>query len=239
MAELLRLQKYIAECGVCSRRAAEDLITTGRVHVNGKRAELGQKVDPESDSVFVNGKEINIKRHKLVYIIMNKPRGYVTTMNDELDRKCVKDLLEDLNERVVPVGRLDRDSEGLLILTNDGDLVYKLTHPKHNIDKMYTAVVRGDVGDEILKKLNGPIEIDGYVTNSSEVSVLKKKEDRTALRFILREGRNRQIRKMCDKVGLEVLRLKRVAVGELRLAGVKAGKWRFLDEDEIEYLKQL
>ena len=239
MAELIRLQKYIAECGICSRRAAEEKIESGKVFVNGKTATLGIKIDPDRDKVMVDGIKITTKRRKKIYIMMNKPRGYITTMHDERGRKCVSDLLYDLNERVVPVGRLDRDSEGLLLLTNDGDLVYKLTHPKHNIPKVYTAVVRGHVKPETLEILNSPMEIDGYITDSSEVLILAEKEDRTSLRFILYEGRNRQIRRMCEKVGLEVLRLKRVAIGELRLAEVKSGKWRFLEEDEVEYLLSL
>ena len=149
------------------------------------------------------------------------------------------DLLSGVEERVVPIGRLDRDSEGLLLLTTDGDLVYRLTHPKHNVPKIYTCVVSGTPTQEQLDKLNGPIEIDGYLTDSSQIEILKKKDDRTSLKFTLREGRNRQIRKMCEAVGLEVLRLKRVAVGDIRLADIKAGKWRYLDDKEIKYLKSL
>ncbi len=239
MDNLVRLQKFMAECGIASRRACEQLIEQGRVKVNGETAELGMKVDPSKDKVVFDGRVLNAHSEKNVYIMMNKPRGYLTTAKDELGRKCVIDLLDGVRERVVPVGRLDRDSEGLLLLTNDGDLVYRLTHPKHHVPKIYTCVVKGMPKKEQIEKLCGPLEIDGYVTNSTKVEIAKVKEDRTNLTFTLHEGRNRQIRKMCEKVGLEVLRLKRVAVGELRLAEVKAGKWRFLDDDEVEYLKTL
>jgi 23S rRNA pseudouridine2605 synthase len=239
MAEPIRLQKYIADCGVCSRRRAEVLISEGKVTVNGAAAHIGDKVDPEKDDVKVGIQKISSSHKKYVYVLLNKPRGYITTLNDELGRKCVTELLTEVNERVVPIGRLDRDSEGMLLLTNDGDLVYKLTHPKHEVPKYYVCVVAGEVGGDKLERLNRPMEIDGYLVEGTEVSVLKKKPDRTMLRFVLKEGRNRQIRKMCENAGLEVLRLKRVAVGELRLAEVKSGKWRYLNEDEIDYLKSL
>lgn len=239
MDELIRLQKYMAECGVASRRACEKLIADGLVTVNGVTAVLGTKIDAEHDKVCLKGKPVRAHIGKNTYIIMNKPRGYLTTVKDERGRKCVMDLLDGVESRVVPIGRLDRDSEGLLLLTDDGDLVYKLTHPKHNVPKVYTCVVRGTPTQSQMDKLNGPIEIDGYVTSSSTVETAKNKEDRTALTFTLHEGRNRQIRKMCEAVGLEVLRLKRVAVGDIRLAEVKAGKWRYLDDKEIRYLKSL
>lgn len=239
MAEPIRLQKYIADCGVCSRRRAEVLISEEKVTVNGAVAHIGDKVDPEKDDVKVGIQKISSSHKKYVYVLLNKPRGYITTLNDELGRKCVTELLTEVNERVVPIGRLDRDSEGMLLLTNDGDLVFKLTHPKHEVPKYYVCVVAGEVGGDKLERLNRPMEIDGYLVEGTEVSVLKKKPDRTMLRFVLKEGRNRQIRKMCENAGLEVLRLKRVAVGELRLAEVKSGKWRYLNEDEIDYLKSL
>ena len=237
MSEGIRLQKYMADNGLASRRASEKLILDGKVTVNGKPAELGMKVTP-SDIVLVDGKKV--MRHSTdIYLMMNKPRGYITTMSDELGRKCVTDLITDVKGRVVPVGRLDRDSEGLLIMTSDGDLVYRLTHPKHTVPKIYTAVVAGHPTQKQIEMLNSPMEIDGYTTDSSVITVLSQKDDRTSLRFELYEGRNRQIRKMCELAGLDVLRLKRVAYGELRLAEVKSGKWRYLTEDEVEYLKNL
>ena len=237
MSEGIRLQKYMADNGIASRRASEKLILDGKVTVNGKPAELGMKVLP-SDKVLVDGKKV-MHHSTEIYLMMNKPRGYITTMSDELGRKCVTDLITGVKGRVVPVGRLDRDSEGLLLMTSDGDLVYKLTHPKHTVPKIYTAVVAGHPTPKQIEMLNSPMEIDGYTTDSSVITVLSQKEDRTSLRFELYEGRNRQIRKMCELAGLEVLRLKRVAYGELRLAEVKSGKWRYLTEDEVEYLKSL
>ncbi len=237
MPEEIRLQKYMADNGVASRRASEKLILDGKVTVNGVTAELGMKVK-KGDKVLVNGKKVMVHREN-VYIMMNKPRGYITTMSDELGRKCVTELIGDVKARVVPVGRLDRDSEGLLLMTTDGELVNKLTHPRHSVPKIYTAVVAGHPTEKQIEMLNSPMEIDGYVTSSSVITVLSQKEDRTSLRFELYEGRNRQIRKMCEVAGLDVLRLKRVAYGDLRLAEVKSGKWRYLTEDEVAYLKEL
>ncbi len=237
MPEEMRLQKFMAENGIASRRASEKLILEGKVTVNGVTAELGMKVK-KGDKVFVNGKKVSVyKEH--IYVMLNKPRGYITTMNDELGRKCVTELITDIKTRIVPVGRLDRDSEGLLIMTSDGELVNHLTHPRHNVPKIYTVVVAGHPTEKQVQMLNSPMDIDGYVTSSSVITVLSQKEDRTSLRFELYEGRNRQIRKMCEQAGLEVLRLKRVAYGDLRLAEVKSGKWRYLTEEEVEYLKNI
>ena len=239
MAEKLRLQKFMADCGICSRRKAEELIAQGRVFVNGRTATIGEKVDPERDRVEYGGREIRLSNEEKVYLMLNKPRGFVTTLEDEMGRKCITTLLDGLDTRVVPVGRLDRNSEGLLLLTNDGELVYTLTHPKHNVSKFYLVTILGTVSDEAVERLNGPLEIDGYTTNSSTVSVLSREPGRVVLRFELREGRNRQIRKMCEAVGLEVGRLKRYAVGRLKLSELKAGKWRYLTEAEVRYLKSL
>ena len=239
MAEKLRLQKFMADCGICSRRKAEELIAQGRVFVNGRTATIGEKVDPERDRVEYGGREIRLSNEEKVYLMLNKPRGFVTTLEDEMGRKCITTLLDGLDTRVVPVGRLDRNSEGLLLLTNDGELVYTLTHPKHNVSKFYLVTILGTVSDEAVERLNGPREIDGYTTDSSTVSVLSREPGRVVLRFELREGRNRQIRKMCEAVGLEVGRLKRYAVGRLKLSELKAGKWRYLTEAEVRYLKSL
>ena len=239
MAEKLRLQKFMADCGICSRRKAEELIAQGRVFVNGRTATIGEKVDLERDRVEYGGREIRLSNEEKVYLMLNKPRGFVTTLEDERGRKCITTLLDGLDTRVVPVGRLDRNSEGLLLLTNDGELVYTLTHPKHNVSKFYLVTILGTVSDEAVERLNGPLEIDGYTTDSSTVSVLSREPGRVVLRFELREGRNRQIRKMCEAVGLEVGRLKRYAVGRLKLSELKAGKWRYLTEAEVRYLKSL
>ena len=239
MAEKLRLQKIMADCGICSRRKAEELIAQGRVFVNGRTATIGEKVDLERDRVEYGGREIRLSNEEKVYLMLNKPRGFVTTLEDEMGRKCITTLLDGLDTRVVPVGRLDRNSEGLLLLTNDGELVYTLTHPKHNVSKFYLVTILGTVSDEAVERLNGPLEIDGYTPDSSTVSVLSREPGRVVLRFELREGRNRQIRKMCEAVGLEVGRLKRYAVGRLKLSELKAGKWRYLTEADVRYLKSL
>ncbi len=233
-----RLQKYLSAAGVCSRRKAEELIAEGKIKVNGKVAVIGAQVSG-SEVIEVNGKIIPKAKAEPIYIMLNKPRGYITTMSDEQDRNCVAALIEDITERIVPVGRLDRMSEGLLIMTNDGELVNMLTHPSHNIEKRYLVTVRGDVTFEILEKLTSEIVIDDILLKPIEVSVLSREGDRTQLMFVLTEGKNRQIRKICELANVEVMRLKRVALGEIRLAQLKAGKWRHLEPSEVKYLKGL
>lgn len=238
-----RIQKFLADAGIMSRRAAEREIARGAVCVNGVRAEIGQKIDPERDKVSVNGKPVENGFKRYVYIMLNKPRGYVTTASDERGRKTVVDLVSEIGERIYPVGRLDMDSDGLLLMTNDGDLTNRLTHPRHEIPKIYNVEVRGKVERETLKKLSGPMNIDGYDILPVETTVLTMKDDprrdTTVLRMELYEGRNRQIRKMCEKCGLEVVRLTRVAIGELRLGNLKPGCWRHLTKSQVEYLKNL
>lgn len=231
---LIRLQKYMAECGVASRRKSEELIESGKVRVNGHPARLGDKIDPKRDLVTVRGKKIS-KEEKLCYILLNKPRGYVTTVSDELGRKTVMDLV-DVDVRVYPVGRLDKDSEGLLILTNDGAFANALTHPKHNFAKVYRVTVRPAVSDETLEKMRNGVEIDGRKTAPCDISVITEEDGRVVLEFILREGRNRQIRKMCEAVGLEVARLKRISIGPVKLGMLKPGKTRMLTENEVRRL---
>lgn len=231
---LVRLQKYMAECGVASRRKSEELIERGKVKVNGHPASIGDKINPKKDIVTVGGKRIN-KEERLYYIVLNKPRGYVTTVYDELGRKTVMDLV-DVDARVYPVGRLDKDSEGLLILTNDGSFANALTHPKHNFAKVYRVTVRPSVNDEMLERLRNGIEIDGRKTAPCEVNVITEEEGRVVLEFILREGRNRQIRKMCEAVGLEVARLKRISIGPVKLGMLKTGKTRRLTDNEVKKL---
>lgn len=230
----VRLQKFMADCGVASRRKSEELIEAGKVKVNGHTARIGDKIDPKKDLVTVGGKKIN-KVDKLYYIMLNKPRGYLTTVSDEFGRKTVMDLV-DIKARVYPVGRLDKDSEGLLLLTNDGAFANLLTHPKHSFAKVYRVTVRPAVSDEILDELRNGIEIDGRKTAPCDVTVITEEEGRVVLEFILREGRNRQIRKMCEAVGLEVARLKRVAIGPVKLGMLQTGKSRQLTDNEIKKL---
>lgn len=234
----IRLQKHLSACGVASRRKAEELIEQGKVKVNGRVASIGDKVDPKRDKVTVRGKNVVAVTQK-VYIMVNKPRGYVTTMSDEFDRKTVSDLVKDVGVKVFPVGRLDRDSEGLLIMTNDGELANMITHPSSHVNKTYRVTVGGAVNDEQIDKLCTGVIIDGKKTLPCDVFVLERREDRTVLNFIIHEGRNRQIRKMCDVVGLEVLRLKRTEIAGVKLGGLKTGSWRDLNERELTRLSSL
>lgn len=232
-----RIQKILAQAGLCSRRAAEDLLRDGRVTVNGRPAGLGDSADPARDRLAVDGRPVRAAEEK-VYLMLNKPRGFVSTMKDERGRRTVAQLTQGAGARVYPVGRLDYDSEGLLIMTNDGDLTLRLTHPSHEAGKTYRVSVRGDLAR--LPALSEPMVIDGYTIRPAEVHVLSRTEDGTAkLEITIHEGRNRQIRKMCAQCGLEVRRLKRVAVGKIGLDPALApGKWRRLTPDEIAYLKE-
>lgn len=231
----VRLQKYLSECGVASRRKAEDLILAGKVKVNGKPASIGDKIDPAHDTVVVAGKKIK-RSKKNTYIMLHKPRGFITTLSDEMGRKCVAQLIEDVGTRVYPVGRLDRDSEGLLLLTDDGEFANALTHPARHVPKTYRVTVRPTITDDQITALTTGIEIDGRMTLPSEVRVLEKKEGRVVLEIIIYEGRNRQIRKMCDTLGLEVARLKRTQIGSVKLGMLKQGDWRNLTDEEVHKL---
>lgn len=231
----VRLQKYMAENGIASRRKSEELIAAGKVRVNGKIAAVGDKVDPKHDKVTVSGKRV-VKVKKNVYIMLHKPRGFITTMHDEMGRKCVAELIQDVPERVYPVGRLDRESEGLLLLTNDGEFANALTHPSRHVPKTYRVTVRPDVTKEQLAAFENGIEIDGRPTLPAEVRVLDKQEGRVVLEVVIYEGRNRQIRKMCEALGLEVARLKRTKIGSLKLGMLKQGEYRYLSEDELHGL---
>ena len=233
----VRLQKFVAEQGVASRRKSEDLIRAGKVKVNGHVAEIGMKINPRKDLVTVGKQKLtNVKNRKMVYVMLNKPRGYVTTVSDELDRKTVMDLLPDFGCRIYPVGRLDKDSEGLLLLTNDGSFTNCMTHPSHEYAKVYRVTVRPVVNDDILFNLRNGIEIDGRMTAPCEVTVLTEEENRVVLEFILHEGRNRQIRKMCESQGLEVARLKRISIGPVKLGMLKQGDYRELTEQDVKKL---
>ena len=235
--EKIRLQKLISQSGICSRRKAEELISQGRVKVNGRVASIGDGATAK-DIVTVDGERIAVseKREKF-YIMLNKPRGYVTTMSDELDRRCVTELLTDVPARVYPVGRLDRNSEGLLLFTNDGKFANDIMHPSRHISKTYRVTVRSTVSDEQLVSLSEGVVIDGRKTLPANVSVLSQEQGRTVIQIVIREGRNRQIRKMCEAVNLEVARLKRTAIGPLKLGMLKPGTYRELTSEELRALR--
>ena len=231
-----RLNKYLADCCVGSRRECDKLIADGCVKINGKIASLGANVE-ENDSVSVNGRRVTPKT-KNYYIMLHKPKGCVTTVKDDLGRKTVMDFV-DIKARLFPVGRLDYDTEGLLILTNDGDVANKLTHPKNNVEKVYVARLSGSLTESERQMLERGVEIDGRKTMPARVKILAKDEHHTRVEVTITEGRNRQVKKMFESVGKEVEFLKRVAEGELRLGGLQRGKYRFLNDREIEYLKGL
>lgn len=231
-----RLQKIISSAGLMSRRAAEEFIAKGRVTVNGRVAALGDKADVEKDLILVDGKKLPTTGDK-VYIMLNKPKGYVTTLSDEKGRKNVTELVRELGVRLYPVGRLDMYSEGLLIMTNDGDFANKLMHPSHGISKTYnTCVVGEDVGERI-EYLRMPMEIDGYITSPADVGIIRVFPGGAELAITIYEGRNRQVRKMCALAGLKVTRLLRVSEGRLELGDLPSGKWRHLKPEEIESIR--
>jgi len=256
--EEIRLQKYISECGIMSRRAAEAEILKGNVTVNGIKAELGQKICPDRDVVMLSGKRIvpatspaNHNRdddrapssNGKTYIILNKPVGYVTTMSDEKDRPTVRDLIANAGTRLYPVGRLDMYSDGLLLCTNDGDLTNRLTHPSHDVAKVYRAVITAHLNESDIEALSEQIEIDGYRIRPVEVELESyttvHRAAATVVLFTLHEGRNRQIRRMCAHHGYKLASLTRIRMGEIELSDLPVGKWRRLTEDEIAYLKQI
>jgi 23S rRNA pseudouridine2605 synthase len=234
--EKIRLQKFIADSGLMSRRAAEKEIEMGNVSVNGHVATLGTKVDPRNDHITYKGRKIRFEKPEHIYIMMNKPRGYLCSTSDDRDRKCVTDLLDGVRARVYPVGRLDLISEGMLLLTNDGELKNRLTHPSHSVPKIYRVKVGGKVSDEQYEILTSELVIDDYKIKPVDVVVQESDESGTVLKMTLHEGRNRQIRKMCEQAGLTVKRLSRVSIGNLKLDGLPVGKWRYLDEKEVDYL---
>lgn len=236
--EKIRIQKVLADAGVCSRRKAEELIARGKVKVNGHPAEIGMKIDPRADLITVMGERVYLPKKKSTrYIMMNKPRGYVTTVSDDQNRRCVMDLLEDVEERVYPVGRLDRNSEGLLLFTNDGDFANDMMHPSRHVTKTYRVTVRPNVTDEQTVRLSEGVEIDGRKTAPAVVRVLTKEPGRVVMEIVIHEGRNRQVRKMCEAVGLEVARLKRTSIGPLRLGMLKPGAYRDLTSEELKAVR--
>ncbi len=239
MEEKIRLQKYLADCGVASRRKSEELILQGKVAVNGEIiTELGTKIEPNKDVVTYQGKKVETS-HEYVYILLNKPIGYVTTAKDQFNRDSVLDLVK-TNKRLVPVGRLDMYTSGALILTNDGDFVYKVTHPKHEIDKTYTVTIHGIVKNEEVEQLRKGVEIEGagekYLTKPARVKILKTDEEKnqSRLEITIHEGKNRQVRKMCEAVGHKVLALHRSKIAGIGVKDIPLGKWRYLKEGEIK-----
>ena len=232
----VRLQKFIADQGLMSRRAAEAEIERGSISVNGHVAYLGMKIDPIRDTVTYKGKKIQNGKREKIYVMINKPRGYLSATSDTHGRKCVTELIEGVDSRIYPVGRLDLISEGMLLLTDDGELKNRLTHPKYSLPKVYRVKVGGEVSDEQMMILTSPMEIDGYQIKPVNVLRAEANESGTVLKFTLLEGRNRQIRRMCEAAGLTVKRLNRISIGNLKLDGLPVGKWRYLDESEVEYL---
>lgn len=231
----IRLQKFLSEAGVASRRKAEEMIKNGAVKVNGHIAQIGDSVDPKKDSVTVKGKKVT-KQTNMRYILLNKPRGYVTTTDDDLGRKCVLELVKDVKERIYPVGRLDRVSEGALIMTNDGAFANAMMHPSKHVPKTYRVTVRPEPTSEQIDILSTGVELDGRLTAPADVYVVAKEEGRAVLEIVLHEGRNRQIRRMCEAVNLEVARLRRIAVGSVKLGMLQTGQWRDLTPQELESL---
>lgn len=232
---LVRLQKFMADNGVDSRRKCEEMIELGFVKVNGVTANIGDKVDPKRDKVTVRGKKIAVQDN-LRYIVLHKPRGYITTMQDEQGRKCVAELIKDVGVRVYPVGRLDRESEGMLLMTNDGAFSNAMTHPTRHVPKTYRVTIRPKITDEQITAFQDGIEIDGRMTAPASLRVIDKSEGRVVVEVIIYEGRNRQIRRMFEELGIEVARLKRTAVGSIKLGMLPQGKWRDLDEEEVRKL---
>ena len=225
-----RLQKILSARGVASRRKAEEMITAGRVFVNGICASLGDTADPELDQITVDG-DIIPSPQKKVYIMLHKPRGYITTLSDEKGRRNAAELVADCGMRVYPVGRLDMDSEGLLLFTNDGDFAQKMMHPSHEVDKTYLVTVKGYTSAN-LELLKQPVTLDGYTIKKPKVRLLETEGEKARLEVVIHEGRNRQVRRMCELAGMEVVRLVRITEGSLRLGNLPRGKWRYLTDEE-------
>lgn len=237
----MRINKYLASCNIASRRKSEEIILSGRVKVNSKVVtELSYDIDEKNDIVLLDDKEIKPSEN-LVYIVLNKPEGYITTVKDQFDRPSVLDLITDIKERIYPIGRLDYETSGLLILTNDGDLTYTLTHPKHSVYKTYMAIVKGIPTENELENFRDGLYIEDYKTAPAKIKVVKTNLEKnySICKIQIHEGKNRQVRKMCRAINHPVLRLKRVSVGNLNIKDVEIGKYRYLTSDEIAYLKSL
>ncbi len=235
--EPVRIQKIIADSGYCSRRKAEEYILKGKVKVNGHPVKLGDKAGVKDEITVCGERLYRPKKKNYIYLMLNKPRGYVTTVSDELDRKCVIDLLDGVEERVYPVGRLDKNSEGLLLFTNDGNFANNVMHPSRHLAKTYRVTVRPDITDEQLVTMSSGMEIDGHKTQPAVINVLSREPGRVVLLMTIREGRNRQIRKMCEGVGLEVARLRRISIGPVKLGMLKPGTYRELTAEELRAIR--
>ena len=233
-----RLQKFIANQGICSRRKAEEYITSGRIKVNGNVImELGTKIDPNKDIIEVDGKKISNISGKKVYILLNKPIGYVTTTRDQFNRNTVLDLVN-VKEKVLPVGRLDMYTSGAIILSNDGDFIYKITHPKYEVEKTYNVTLKGQVTDEEIEQLRNGVQIENYVTGKAKVKILRidKEKDLSRVEIRIHEGRNREVRKMCEAIGRKVLALHRTKIDKISVKDLRLGTWRYLKPNEIKSL---
>ena len=234
--EEIRLQKFLASCGICSRRNAEKLILDGKISVNGSViTELGTKVNPQKDVVVYRGEEVKLdNRH--VYVLLNKPVGYVTTVKEQFGRPTVIDLVKGVDAKLLPVGRLDMYTSGALILTNDGDFIFKVTHPKNEVEKTYNATVKGIVKKEDVVKLENGVEIDDYISGKAKVKILKIDEQKniSRIQITIHEGKNREVRKMCDAIGKSVISLHRCKIGNIDVKDLKIGKWRYLNQDEVK-----
>ena len=232
----MRLQKFLSMAGIASRRKSEEIIKSGLIKINNKIVyELGAKINPEHDIIFYKDKKITAENY--IYLMLNKPVGFVTTVHDELNRKTVLDLI-DVPQKIFPVGRLDLNTSGLLLLTNDGDLTYKLTHPKHNINKIYLAKLTGELKSNEKKKFCNGLIIENKKTAPAEIKIIKQENNFCLVKIKIHEGRKRQIRKMCEKINHKVISLKRIAIGNLKL-DIKSGTYRFLSQKEINYLKSV
>lgn len=235
-----RLQKYLANNGIAARRKCEEYILDGRVKVNGKTVtELGTKINPEKDVVEFDGKKVE-KVEKQVYILLNKPIGYVTTVKDQFGRPTVLDLVK-VEEKILPVGRLDMYTSGALMLTNDGDFINKVTHPKHEVEKTYTVTVKGIVNKEDVQRLENGVEIEDYVSGKAKVKILKTDEEKnfSRVQITIHEGKNREVRKMCEAIGKKVLALHRRRIANLDVKNLKIGQWRYLNDNEVKELLKL
>ena len=237
MEEQIRLQKYLANNGIASRRKCEELIEQGKVKVNGKVAELGTKINPAEDKIEYNGKEIKNNKTEHIYVLLNKPIDYVTTVKDQFNRNTVLDLVK-INRRLVPVGRLDMYTSGAIILTDDGDFVYKVTHPKHEIPKTYNLTVVGKITNEEVEQLKNGVDIGEFVTSKAEVKILKIDEPKNVsrLQITIHEGKNRQVIRMCESIGKKVISLHRSKIGNLTVKDLPLGTWRYLNKKEVETL---
>lgn len=238
MKNKVRIQKVLSEIGLMSRRKAEKAILDGKIKVNGRVITLGTKIDISKDTVHIGSEKVDIKaHHRDIYIMMYKPRGYVTTTNDELGRKCVMDLLTDVKERVYPIGRLDKVSEGLLLFTNDGKFANFMMHPSSDILKTYRVTVKNNITDEHIIKLATGVVIDSGKTSPADLKVISKEDNRSVFNISISEGKNRQIRKMCEAIGLDIIRLKRISIGNLKLGMLRPGQYKYLTPEDLKAIK--